>query len=282
MYREIDNIQSLVNKLEKTISGLVIHGLVHLDKEGACRNYVIDNKACLAHLMSLGTYNPDVKPLYVVYKVGHYDSSNKLWAKWLSEESPFKHVFVMKEEYNVGSGYLVAACNVDANYMAVALNILRLGLENRTLLSNFVTMVEAGVTPNLAGTMMSLPVELVGEHIGVRIGYRTLYASHSSMSYSCSGNFVGLLSGEFYVNDLFNIGSFSDVLKYSGASTAIGGEVEDFIKEIKKLDKVGVDKAKAKVDLLGRPYDKDASKKCHIFTVETLNNFWSDYVKRVY
>lgn len=275
----ISAARSLNSTIESKIGGVTNYGFV-LDRGGKVVPYRHPNTACIAGVSGLAHSSISGKPLLVGYNIkgttGVPATEDRVrWCKWVTEESVWKDVFVMLDKFNCTEhNFVVARTDINANYMATGLNILRIGIENKPQFDSWNQLVTNGVDKNMAFILCQHLSKVIGDKVVVP--KTTTYFNHSILSTNVSRKMLEFLTGRISVEEVYGKhtgNKYEDKRTYYGASKALNkleDELYSILPDMSNYYNAGAEELHEGIDLLGRPYGTVVGR---VFTVKEINDY---------
>ena len=253
-------------------AGVTNHSAVSTDMEFE----LLANRVCVADIMTYGRER--ATPEYFVQHLMGLDKQGggrKMLIEYLTERSFLRHAFVFQRDFNVGTGCVVSSCDMPDNYVGLANNVLRLGLENPLHVKRFKDMVRVGLNEDLSFAMSCYRDLVVDKSSGtVLFGKHQVIYGHSVLDSLDNKKFVDTLLGNRSINDCYvdNL-VFKDSLGYDSAWCNVGGSVKGyFLKKILSSLKECEVVVPEKRDLLGRVIVKESTHNGYL--IKDVNELW--------
>jgi hypothetical protein len=205
----LEALHKLYQEVDSNLGGVANYGFINKNKSNVVSYKRSTNTACIAQVAGYKGYF-DTTPVAILYNIkdsnGIVTESRLAWCDWVVNKSIWKDVFVLKEHFNpIKNSSAVACTNINANYMATGLNILRLGIENKSLLDSWYSLFSNGVDPNLALCLSNHEAKF---HDGnVYIPKNVHQYGHSIFSKVCSVEFMDFLVGKIPLGKVYTGGS---------------------------------------------------------------------------
>jgi len=264
----------------KYLKGRNMGGIAHYSVVDTDYNVVkLDNTACVAQLLHYGLDGRRSTPRLCVYYLptkrndwADLDPNRVKFLDYLVNRSFAKGCYVMNHYFNPTKNQcLVTRCDVPNNLFGFANNILRIGIENNTMLESWVRLVDGGVNEDLAFLMCQYTESTVNNGVVEFLGHSNWY--HSVMSDNSRTKFASILKGNKAIIKTFGNDTYQEHPTYEVRDILSGGK--NFLRVLTKEVYSTKTTTEPVLDLMGGVVER--GRKSQEFLLNDLNTYWESY-----
>lgn len=274
--RDVQAAHEVLKYLKERSSGGIAHySVVDVDYKVV----KLDNTACVAQLLHYSLNGRRGTPRLCVYYLptkrddwADLDPNRVKFLDYLVNRSFAKDCYVMNHYFNPTKNQcLVTRCDVPNNLFGFANNILRIGIENNTMLESWVRLVDGGVNEDLAFLMCQYTESTVNNGVVEFLGQTSWY--HSVMSNNSRTTFAGILKGNKAIIKTFGKETYQDNPTYEVRDILSGGK--NFLSVLTEEVYSTKTTTEPVLDLMGSVVER--GRESQEFLLNDLNTYWESY-----